>query len=252
MKCSSRFPSTIVRSKDVHVWRLHLDQLRTRFNKSFDILSEDEQHRALRFHFALDRERFVLARAGLRTVLSHYTGISPKHLRFSYSRYGKPILCDDGDSSGSFAFNLSHSEDLALIGITRGEAIGIDVEYCRDNAMGENIIEDIFSSAEIAAFRALPDSQHKEAFFTYWTCKEAYIKGQGEGFSFPLKSFDVVFSDDGRQGVCLRTRPDFSEGEAWTIKTLHPSPFYKGALAIRMSHPNISCRAYPAVEDPTA
>ncbi len=249
MKCSSRFPSTIVRSKDVHVWRLHLDQLRTGFNASFDLLSEDEQHRALRFHFALDRERFVLARAGLRTVLSHYTGVSPKHLRFSYSQYGKPILCDDDHSPGGFTFNLSHSGDIALIGITRGEAIGVDVEHCRDNVMAENIIDDIFSSTEIAAFRALPDSQQKEAFFTYWTCKEAYIKGQGEGFSFPLKSFDVVFSDDGRQDICLQTRPNPSEGRKWIIKTFRPAPSYRGALAVRLSSPQVSYRAYPSGDD---
>ncbi|MCC6568996.1 MAG: hypothetical protein IT315_07140, partial [Anaerolineales bacterium] len=52
----------------VDVWRVHLSLA----IPSEDSLSEDERQRASRFHFDVDRDRYIVAHASLRGILSRY------------------------------------------------------------------------------------------------------------------------------------------------------------------------------------
>jgi len=60
----------------------------------------------------------------MRAILSKYLNFRPEDVAFKYGPSDKPYLADVGD----LHFNFSHSDDLALIAIRRGELMGIDVE----------------------------------------------------------------------------------------------------------------------------
>ena len=94
----------------VHVWCASLDWPSPNLYK---ILSQDEQARADRFYFELDRNRFIVARGLLRTILSGYLGIESSQVQFCYGPYGKPALKSTLRVK-EIHFSVSHSNNLVL------------------------------------------------------------------------------------------------------------------------------------------
>ena len=233
--CSSSFwplpPGDLrLRDDEVHVWRASLVQGASRFEEFRRRLSEDEHARANRFHFQKDREHFIVARGLLRTILGWYLGREPNALRFYYSGYGKPALVET-EGLDALRFNLSHSGRFALVAVTRGREVGVDIELIRPDFVDEHIAENFFSPFEVASLRALPADLQLEAFFTCWTRKESYIKARGEGLSLALDGFDVTLTP-GEPARLLRTRHDSRESSRWSLQQLNPCPGYVAALAV--------------------
>jgi len=215
-----------LRPRQVDIWRISLD-LQPAIVKPLDsTLSTDESQRAARFHFQKDRERYIIAHAGLRDILSRYLHCGPGQLSFFANDHGKPAL-----NGHQLEFNLSHSGGFALIALTRECKVGVDVEYIRSEMEFESIARRFFSPNEVSELMALHPEQRKLAFFRCWTRKEAYIKAQGLGLSLPLESFDVSLTPD--EPVILRaTRPDPQEAARWTLSSLEVDPGYTAAAAV--------------------
>ena len=131
-------------------------------------------------------------------------------------------------------FNLSHSGDFALIAVTQGRKIGVDVERIRQGISSHVIAQQYFSKAEVAELQSLPIDQRESAFFTCWTRKEAYIKAQGLGLALPLESFDVSLTP-GQPAILRATRPDEKESTRWTLRSLDVDPNYAGAIAVEVA-----------------
>ena len=202
----------------------------------FSTLSAAEQQRAQRFHFQRDRTRFIVAHGILRRLLSRYVGCAPADLAFQDNAYGKPAL-HDAYGGTRVCFNMSHSYDLAVYAITRGRAVGIDVERLRDGVASQEIAARFFSQQEIATLRALPTAIQQHAFFLCWTRKEAYIKARGQGLSLPLSQFDVSLTP-GEPAALLRTREGPEETARWSLFTLEPFIGAVAALAVEKDcHP---------------
>src|SRR5579863_8613710 len=115
---------------EIHLWRVDLESIGADEFRWRQVLSSDELTRAARFHFSRDRQRFVAARAWLRTILGGYLRTDPRSLTFTYSKREKPSLGPDFGSS-DVRFNVSHSSGIALLAFTRGREIGVDVELLR-------------------------------------------------------------------------------------------------------------------------
>lgn len=218
-------------TEDVHVWRIALeisDALLTRWR---EILADDERLRAERFHFEKDRRHFIAGRGALRMLLARYLNQSAQEVCFAYSNYGKPQLANS-TSTIDLRFNLTHSHGLALLALTHGRDIGVDVERLRDMERdGEPLAERFFSPRESAVLRSLPPEMRREAFFHCWTRKEAYIKANGKGLSLPLDQFDVSLRP-GEPAMLLATQHDPDEVRRWSMHSLLPAAGYVGALAI--------------------
>ncbi len=215
---------------EVHVWQAGLELVASEIQSLFDLLSADERDRAARFHFPRDRNRFIIARGRLRSLLSRYLGVAPNQLEFDYSPYGKPAL-SEGCGGGSLRFNLSHSHKLALYVVARHREVGIDVEYRRADLADEEIARRFFSPREVSTLLALPAEMRLEAFFNCWTRKEAYIKARGEGLSLPLDQFDVTLAP-GEAAALIRTLGDPQEASRWSLAQIFPGPGYSAALAV--------------------
>jgi 4'-phosphopantetheinyl transferase len=221
---------------EVHVWRAQLELPLSQVQELRGILTDDELDRANRFSFEIDRQRFIAARATLRSILSRYITIYPSHLRFYYNQYGKPFLAPEF-SAYLLNFNLSHSGSMVLYVITRNMEIGVDVERVRSDFEYEEIAERFFSANEVAVLHTIPTEKKLEAFYNYWTCKEAYIKAHGKGLSLPLDSFDVSFAP-WEPSILLITKDEPQESSHWTLLDLKSGLGYVGALAVK----GIGCR----------
>jgi len=124
---------------DLHVWRSSLDLPDTRVKRLRQILSLDERARADRFHFQLDRQRFITARGCLRIILAQYVASCPSEIRFSYGPYGKPSAANTSALAGELRFNLAHAGGLALYPMTRRCEIGVDLEKVRADFAADQI-----------------------------------------------------------------------------------------------------------------
>jgi 4'-phosphopantetheinyl transferase len=221
----------------VHIWRANLDQDDRVMNDYLNLLSLDERERAGRFYFSLDRNRFVVRRGILRCLLSAYLHCAPERIKFEYSAFGKPSLVEQTDG-GRVCFNLSHSNGKGLFVISRQDMLGIDIEFMRDDRDLLSIASAAFSTHELGQLRTLPENLQKEAFFSCWTRKEAFIKATGKGLSFPLKNFDVSLAP-GDSVQILRVEGLPEESFAWQLEELPVEEGYKAALAIRIERKNL-------------
>ena len=215
---------------DVHVWRVWLDLAVSSVRHLRFTLAPDELRRADRYHFETDRRRFIIARGVLRAILSRYLHQAPGQLQFGSNPYGKPTLLHPS-APDRLRFNVSHSDGLALIAIAAGREVGVDLERVRVDFACERIAEQFFSPREITALRALPAALRREALFTCWTRKEAYIKARGEGLSLPLDRFDVSLAPD-LPAALLDVEGDPHEASRWSLRALHPGAGYVAALAV--------------------
>jgi len=214
---------------EVHVWRASLDVSASEVYHFRHLLSDEEEARAKRLYFEKDRQRWIVARGLLRTLLSRYLQVDPRQLQFSFNSYGKPFLAMPFSENG-LQFNISHSANLALYAFTYG-IVGIDVEFMRENIEYEQIAQYHFSAHECDTLLSLPTELRQQAFFLCWTRKEAYIKARGQGLSLPLDQFDVSLKP-GDPAALLASYEDPQEVQRWTFQDLLPGPDFAGALVV--------------------
>jgi 4'-phosphopantetheinyl transferase len=231
LECCPALRDYVLPRDEVHIWRVELDWSPVRIRAFNAILSSDEQRRAERFHFAVDRVRHVVGRGALRTILARCMRVNAAdRLRFEYSAFGKPQLAA-GSTEIPLQFNVSHSGELILIALATGRAVGTDIERVRSDIEAERIAASFFSPHERLALQSLPAHLRVQAFFDCWTRKEAYIKAIGNGLSLPLDQFDVCFLP-GQEPRLLATRPDAAEAQRWVIEALDVGPDYRAAVAV--------------------
>ena len=226
--------------KDVHIWRVSLNQPRPTIEKLQQILSQDEQARGHRFHFEKDRQHFVVARASLRTLLARYLKSAPTDIQFTYARHGKPELPTSFSRGQPLHFNLSHSGNFALYAFTYVGEIGVDLEQIRPEFTGDDIARRFFSENEIASLTRIPAELRHEAFFNCWTRKEAFIKAKGIGLSLALDQFDVSLTPN-EPTALLRTRWDEHEASRWSLKEINVDPGYAAAVAVAGHDWELTC-----------
>jgi 4'-phosphopantetheinyl transferase len=228
------YPGTLetsLRPGEVHVWRVALDQPASRVHLLSRTLSADELERADRFHFERDRDRFVAARATLRAILARYLGREPGSLAFTYGPQGKPAL-DRPPWEVELGFNLTHSEELALVAVTTGRPIGVDLEAVRPFEELKDVPRRIFSTRELAEFQSLAPSQQGRAFMNAWTRKEAFVKATGTGFSTDVAEVEVTFAP-GQPARLIRLHGDTEAAAGWTLLELITAPRYAAAVALQ-------------------
>lgn len=205
-----------------------------------EILSADEMTRYARFFFDRDRHLYLVAWALVRTTLSRYADVAPEMWTFDTNEYGRPEV--SGPSGvPPLRFNLSHTRGLAAC-IVAGEIdVGVDVEDRRRFAHGPDIARRFFSVREVADFEAVPPEDQQEAFFEYWTLKEAYIKAVGVGISLGLDrfSFDIdrsgaAVGEPERRAPTISFEPSLEDDpSAWQFAQFEPTPHHAMAAAIR-------------------
>jgi 4'-phosphopantetheinyl transferase len=181
----------------VHLWLAYLNEItdpRTLAEYRL-LLSEEEQRKQMRFNFERDRHRYLITRAMQRTVLSRYVDIAPSAWRFSVNDYGRLSIAAEHAAASGIEFNLSHTDGLVVMGVTRERAIGVDVENVRTREVDIEIADRYFASEEVLALHMLPDEKQRRRFFEYWTLKESYIKARGMGLSIPLERFAFSLED---------------------------------------------------------
>jgi len=209
-------------SARVDIWAWDLDADAAVAN----LLSSDEQERANRFAFDVDRQRFVSARGRVRQILGRHISADPASLFFLRGEHGKPSL------PGGPAFNFSDSASIGVLAISDLGPLGIDIEHQRPREFLK-LAERYFSPAERACLVAMDEPGIPAAFYRGWTRKEAFLKAVGTGLATRLDAFEVTIGQDEPARV-LRIDPTIDiDVSAWSLHVLDIASGFEAALAIR-------------------
>lgn len=223
----------------IHVWQLSLAGSPAAVQAAATVLSAEERERAARFVFERDRVAYVLAHALLREVLGRYAGMAPDELEFRCSAAGKPELTGRAVLQArvrpmDISFNLSHSGGRTLLAVADGREIGVDIEKVRHDLSPLEIASRYFFRSEFAAIADAPPGRQHEAFFRYWTAKEAVLKGPGLGLGFPLESFEIRF-EPGLAWATVASADEAQLAGDWFVRTIPQEPGWFAAVAARGS-----------------
>lgn len=220
----------VILEGEVHVWSVVLAQGRGIASLDAGVLSAGEWARAKSFRFDRDRDRFIASHVALRTILARYLRIPAGSIEFTSDGNGKPgALLPPG--APALRFNLSHSEDRALIAVAHGAEVGIDCERVRKDTAILEVADRFFAPEEILQIRRKPQGERCTAFYRCWTRKEALIKGIGWGLSLPLDAFavDVDLSCAQRP---LIVRDPCPVPPGWVVMDVPFTDGYAGAVAV--------------------
>lgn len=182
---------------EVHIWQLDLNENKQHSTYFQSLLRVTELNKLNRLRNPLHRKRALAMRAQLRLLLANYTQLDPALISFETTEFGKPYIVDS-----AFSFNVSHSEDRALVAISACVQVGVDIEHWRplDNLQG--LVQRNFSDDEKAQWRELPEQQREAVFFDIWTRKEAFIKATGRGLGMGLSRCGFSLSASGQLAQC--------------------------------------------------
>lgn len=143
-------------------------------------LDEAERARAARFRFDQHRLGYAAAHALKRHALDRFTG-APRPWRFATGAHGKPRLDPPFDR---VHFNLSHTDGLVAVALSRSGEIGVDVESTAREPDEATFARLILAPQERAELDGCEDRPNR--LLRRWVAKEALVKAIGLGLSLPV------------------------------------------------------------------
>jgi 4'-phosphopantetheinyl transferase len=184
---------------DVSVWTIDLDQPLAVVDTLRGYLDDTEVRAAASRKNDLLRHRYVVAHGAVRSILGAGLGVAPdavvlsrRCVRCGDEAHGRPeVVMHDG----RVQFSLSHSESIAVVAVTVGARIGVDIEVERPRGRLDALAARILDSETYADWLDLPASEQLRSFLEQWTAKEAYLKAIGTGITVSLR--DIPVEPDG-------------------------------------------------------
>lgn len=201
-------------------WLLRFDE-DAQAGHAGSLLTADEHARARAYRSMSARMHFEQTRAALRVLLAHYMDRAPEEIEFEYSAEGKPMLRE----GGAWQFNVAHSGDYAMLVVSNGPSVGVDIEQRHATADLGALVQAVLSPSEVLAWERLRMDEQEAAFFELWTRKESLSKAVGRGLGIGFSSVEVGWSNAGVRSVNLRPYGTFE------LASLPAPPGYAAALA---------------------
>lgn len=205
------------RERPVSVWRLSL-----RGRVDCRVLSPRERLRSAALRYQADRQRFVLARSALRSLLAVALDMPPAEVAIvARSRSDKPRLPPEY----GIKFSVAHAGDAILIAIAFDLDLGVDIE---PHAPPRPLLVPrlVLHPAELTAFAAISPTGRPSWLLRRWVLKEAVGKASGLGLAIDFTRVTL----SGGDGAPYIARHGQSK-ECWTVMELAYPVGYHAALA---------------------
>ena len=133
----------------------------------------------------IDRERCFIEILLLKFLIHNFCKIPISNIVIKRNKYGKPYL----ENNSNFKFNISHSNELIIVGIDMQNEIGVDIEFIKKINLNNYI--KILKESEI---RELSQRKNKlDSFYEIWTIKESFCKEEGKGISIIDDNYDIDY-----------------------------------------------------------
>jgi 4'-phosphopantetheinyl transferase len=219
----------------IHVWSAGYEDLDRHFRILSGVISPEERHTATTFRNSADAKKYILRHGVLRIILGDYTHQDPELVSLVKGKNGKPELDPQGTYADVF-FNLSHTSEKILIGVTKKRRIGVDIVKMDPAYTFHDSAEYILTPAEKAFMRRIEPALRYQVFFRIWAIKEAILKATGGTLALMKNTDlseiipDILFSP-GNSMKYLETHPPFF---IWQFTS---APGHYGAIAADAGNP---------------
>jgi len=191
-------------SKCYHSWLINIEDFLQNVDQIKCCLSDEEIRRSQKVKDDYKRNLYILRKGITRIVLSDFLNVNSIEIGYRYNAYGKPYISND--KFRNVYFNISHSKQYLLIGITRDGEIGVDIENNRPRLA---VPIGILSEKELHMYNRYDDSQKYHAFYKAWVQKEALCKALGVGITIEFNSISVNISPFVNYEEYYLSMPDF-------------------------------------------
>ncbi|GLX50947.1 4'-phosphopantetheinyl transferase [Streptomyces hygroscopicus subsp. hygroscopicus] len=210
----------------VHVWHIDLDGPAP--GPEAD-LGPAESARLAGYTHASARARHAVAHGVLRRLLGHALGLPPADIPIRRGPLGKPELACAGSS---LSFSLAHAGRHALVALTTGRAVGVDLDHPRPGFPLDAFVRRYFPPAEREFLLTSPPAGRPLAFVQLWTRKEALVKAAGARMALGVGQEVGV---PGTTSVVRSRRPPLRG--TWTVRNVPPPSGGAAAVALAGGRP---------------
>jgi 4'-phosphopantetheinyl transferase len=204
------FPPVIEKNR-IHIWSARYNDLDCHFRILSEVVSSEEQKTASAFRKPGESRNYLLRHGLVRTILAHYTRKTPEKLSFTKGKNGKPEL-DPLGAGAELSFNLSHTSEMVLIGVTKKRRIGVDIVKMDPSYQFQDTAEYLMAPAEKAFLIRIEPALRYQVFFRMWAIKEAILKVTGSTLARMVitdlsQIMEDVVSSPEYSMSCLDTHP---------------------------------------------
>ncbi|MFT3790460.1 MAG: 4'-phosphopantetheinyl transferase superfamily protein [Rudaea sp.] len=175
-------------------------------------LGDDEIHLWIFPHCGNGAAAKPVMHRHLSETLAAYLGGGANDLRLERDDAGKPHL-----AGAELQFNLSHSHEMLLIGLSRSQPLGVDIECGARLRPWPDIARRYFTAEEAAALAALPADRLPRSFLALWSAKEAVLKAIGRGIAFGLDRVGFALDANGIVQDLSRLGEEAETPRQWQI-----------------------------------
>ncbi len=177
-------------SHKVDIWRFSLEANDNLIEYYSQFLNQCEINQATSYANSQRRAQWIISRAVLKLLIESKTNIQANAISLLTRDSGKPCL--DSNENIRCEFNLSHSQNTAVIAISMHHPIGIDIQFWRPSIKPEEFSKRFFSTEEHQVICSLSSQAKIDAFYQLWTRKEALFKAIGDGINLNNLKFNLI------------------------------------------------------------
>lgn len=221
-------PDNSIQDGEIHVFAFSTSESGQQVAEAARRLPPDEQAVAARFQSNSARSNFIICRWTLRRLLARHVGRTPESIQLGRTRHGKPFVANPHQTR-QMHFNVSHTDGLALIGLSPCSELGVDAEQISQAIDVETIVQSAFSVQEASVIESAPLALRVQTCLRLWTRKEATLKASGIGLSDDPRTIDVSSTRNVRAKLRL------------SLVDLRPTLIHLGAVAYYGAPQHVRC-----------
>ena len=194
------------------IFTVYLPSVNEKIKHLYECLSIQEKNKSKNFINSYLSQQYIISHGLLRYLLAYYTRDNPQNIEYSFNQFDKPFL---KNSNSNIQFNMSHSKDYVVYIIALDCQVGIDIEWKSKNIDVQELSDLVLTKEEKIIFNKLRSEEKLNTFYEVWTKKEAILKANGYGLSYPMKLINVM---------------DISKNNRKTYYQFNNTEFYCSAL----------------------
>jgi len=126
-----------------------------------------------------------------RVVLSKTLKCDPLDIKYKYNMFKKPYDIDD-----RIFFNVSHTENWFVMGLSQENEIGVDAESVKYIPKMNSFMDSICTLKEKKYIQHYQGKEKEQLLITLWSLKESYIKAHVREIQLNFKDIEYTIIND--------------------------------------------------------